>query len=219
MIDDITLFCSIIDFGKGSKALKLANDIGALGGTIFLGKGTVGNHFLNILGVSEIRKEIFVTIIDSSIEDTLYQAMSDKFCLNKPHHGIAFSIPLKNCLEIGNTKYVSKAKKEGVNKLEAIFVIVDKGLSDDVLDSAKEAGSTGGTIIHGRGTALDETEKLFNIVIEPEKEIILIISGAEKTEGIITSINNNLSLDKSNKGVIFTVHVNRSLGLYEDKQN
>lgn len=216
MEDNIILFCSILDFGKGSKALKLAKKVGALGGSIFLGSGTIGNKFLNVLGMLEVRKEIFITIVDKKLEDKLYEEMSSKFNLEKNHHGIAFSMPLKSCLEIGKTKIVSKGKKEGVNDLEAIFVIVDRGLSDTVLDHAKTAGSTGGTIIHGRGAGVREKERLLDMEIEPEKEIILILSKAKKTEDIINAINKNMNIEESNKGIIFVVDVKRSLGLYGD---
>ena len=214
MDEHIILFCSILDFGKGSKALKLAKKLGALGGTIFIGHGTIGNQFLNMLGVLEIRKEIFITIIDEKIENIFYEEMSRKFHLDRAHHGIAFSVPLKNCLEIGGTKIISNTDKKGVSDLEAIFVIVDKGLSDNVLDSAKTAGSTGGTIIHGRGAGFQEKEKLFDFVIEPEKEIVLILSGAHKTEKIINAINQQLNIEESNKGVVFVVDVTRALGIY-----
>ncbi len=74
-------------------------------------------------------------------------------------------------------------------KYEAIFTIVDRGVSDSVIDAATKAGSTGGTIIHGRGgSGTQETAKLFNLEIEPEKDIILILSKVDKTEDIVTSI-------------------------------
>mgnify|MGYP000969149324 CR=1 FL=1 len=215
MEDDLIFFCSILEFGKGSKALKIGRNLGALGGTILLGDGTVANNLLNILGITEIRKEIFITIIDQKTEDLIYEEMSNEFKLDKPNHGIAFSVPLKSCLGIGEMGTVSNPQKEGVSDLEAIFAIVDKGLSDDVLESAQRAGSTGGTIIHGRGTAVEETEKLFNITIEPEKEIILIISNKDNTDKIVNTINQNLDMEESNKGIIFVLDVSRSLGIYK----
>jgi len=36
--NSLILFCSILDFGKGSNALKLSEELGAMGGTIFLGE-------------------------------------------------------------------------------------------------------------------------------------------------------------------------------------
>lgn len=215
MEDDFIFFCSILEFGKGSKALKIGKNLGAFGGTILLGDGTVANNLLNILGITEIRKEIFITITDKKTENLIYEEMSNEFKLDKPNHGIAFSVPLKKCLGIGQIKTESNLQKEGVRDLEAIFAIVDKGLSDDVLESAQRAGSTGGTIIHGRGTALEETERLFNITIEPEKEIVLIISNKDNTGKIVNNINENLDIEESNKGIIFVLDVSRSVGIYK----
>ncbi len=85
-------------------------------------------------------------------------------------------------------------------KYEAIFTIVDRGVSDSVIDAATKAGSTGGTIIHGRGgSGTQETAKLFNLEIEPEKDIILILSKVDKTEDIVTSIEEKL-MQKQRKG-------------------
>ena len=222
-MDSITeqfmLFCSILDFGKGSKALKISEKAGASGGVIFLGKGTVRQEWLNKLGIIDARKEIVITIIKNRLEDTLYKNLTNEFQLDKHHHGIAFSIPLKYCLELTGKKYSSNPEKKGENKMsyEAIFVIVDKGLAEDVLDAAEEAGSTGGTIIHGRGGGSCEKSILFNIEIEPEKEIILILSREEKTEAIVNSIENKLNIKQPGAGIVFTLDVRRTLGLYQDK--
>lgn len=216
--DKLILFCSIMDFGKGSKALKLAKKSGALGGAIFLGKGTIKNELLNLLGVLEVRKEIFLTIVDEETEDTFYNEMENKFNLDKPNKGIAFSSPLKSFIDIRETEYSPKTEKEGVNNMnyEAIFVIVNKGLSEDVLDAAESAGSKGGTVIHGRGSGTQEKEKLFNIEIEPKKDIILILSKTEKTENIVKSIKDMLNICQVGAGIVFTLGVNRTLGLYEE---
>ena len=62
---------------------------------------------------------------------------------------------------------------------EVIFCIVNAGFTDVVMDAAKEYGATGGTVIHARGTANKEAEKLFSIAIQPEKEIVMILVPAE----------------------------------------
>lgn len=214
----IILFCCILDFGKGSKLLKLSNKLGGVGSTVFLGKGTVKNEILNTLGILETRKEIFVTIIDEHMEENFYDEITKKFSLDKPHHGIAFSIPVKYYLNANGSRNVSNLEKKGVNNLdyEAIFVIVDKGSIDDVLEAAEVAGSTGGTIIHGRGSSTQEKETLFNIQIEPEKEIVLILSKVETTESIVDAIREKLNLHESNAGMIFVMDVSKTVGLYKN---
>ena len=44
-----------------------------------------------------------------------------------------------------------------------------------MVDASKKAGAGGGTIISGRGTGIHEHAKLFNIPIEPEKNIVLTL--------------------------------------------
>ena len=51
---------------------------------------------------------------------------------------------------------------------EVIFCIVNAGFSDAVMDAAREFGAKGGTVLHARGTANPEAEKLFNITVQPE---------------------------------------------------
>lgn len=215
--DRLILFSSILDFGKGSKALRLSQELGAIGGTIFLGRGTVRNEWLNILGIMETRKEIFITIIDEELEDKFYDKMTEKFKLDKPNHGIAFSMSLKYCLEFSGQKYISNPEKKGVNKMDyqSIFVIVDKGSIDDVIEAAESAGSTGGTVIHGRGCGSREKATLFNIQIEPEKDILLILSKTEKTDDIVNAISERLNIHEPGAGIIFVMDVSKTLGLYQ----
>lgn len=213
---DFLIFTCILDFGRGSKALKLSKKLAAIGGTILLGRGTVENEILNMLGATETRKEIFMTIIPRELEDKFYSEALNKFKLNKPHKGIAFSMPIKYCLEKRETEY--KSKRTGVNKMnyESIFVIVDKGLSDDVIEAAKDAGLTGGTVIHGRGSGTQEKAKLFDIEIEPEKDIVLMLSDVEKTERVVEAIDQKLNISKPGSGIIFVMDVSRTLGLYQE---
>jgi hypothetical protein len=70
------LFCCILEYGKGSKMLKLSKQIGAQCETVLLGKGTIKSEWLNILGITETRKEIFLAIIDKEAEDTFYERAS-----------------------------------------------------------------------------------------------------------------------------------------------
>lgn len=215
--EELVLVCTILDYGQGSKALTMAKKAGTVGETIFLGKGTVKDKFLNLLGAYESRKEILVTIADQTVENILYQDLIQKLHLDKPAKGIAFSLPLKKLLQVNGEKQDSEKEPKGVGNMayEAIFVIVDKGLSVDVIEAAESAGSTGGTVIHGRGSGTLEKAKLFNIEIEPEKDIVLILSKADKSEKITNAIDERLQIGEPGAGIIFVLDVTRTLGLYE----
>jgi len=213
------LFCCIIDCGKGNKVIKIAQKIGAISEVIFIGRGTVRNQWLKLLGILDVRREIFISIIDAELESAFYNELNKQLGLNKPKHGIAFSIPIKSVVEIDDREYKSQNIEKGVANMsyEAIFVIVDKGSLDTVIDAAEAAGSTGDTVIHGRGLGNHEKAKyLFNIEIEPEKDIVLILSKADKTENIVNAIRERLNIDNPGAGIIFVLDVKRTMGLYED---
>ena len=216
--NNLIIFCCIVNFGKGSELLKLYRRLGSIGETVFLGRGTVNTKWLNILGVLDIRKEIIVAAFNKDLEDKIYDEISNRFDMNKPHNGIAFSIPLRRCLKVGDSEYKLNLEGKGVDSMdyESIFGIVDRGLSENVIEAARSAGSTGGTIIHGRGSGTRKKEKLFSIEVEPEKDIVLIVSKKEKTENIVNSIGEKLKIEEFNKGIIFVTDVSRTMGLYQE---
>jgi nitrogen regulatory protein PII len=97
----------------------------------------------------------------------------------------------------------------------SMFDVANKDRLDDILDAAEAAGSTGGTVIHGRGAGSQEKAALFNIEIEPEKVIVLILSQVSKTTGIVDAIRDKLDVHKPNTGIVFVMDVSRTFGLYE----
>ncbi len=210
------LICVIIKYGRGSDIIKFSKQHGITGGTIFLGKGTIKNTFLEFLDLAETRKEIVLMAAEFTTAQTALEELNKRYNFSKPHHGIAFSIPIVNIL--GARICTSKVNKEsrGVKEpmYNLIISIVDKGKAEYVIDAATKAGSKGGTIVNARGSGIHETNKLFSMEIEPEKEMVLILSEYHLTEAITYSINNQLKMSEPGNGIIFIQDVNKAYGLY-----
>jgi nitrogen regulatory protein PII len=100
-----------------------------------------------------------------------------------------------------------------VNKHELIITIVNKGYSGDVIDSAKKAGAFGGTILHGRGSGINESTSFFNIIIEPEKEIIITIVEKSLTTSVLECICKDLKLETPGNGIAFSIEISKAVGL------
>jgi nitrogen regulatory protein PII len=96
---------------------------------------------------------------------------------------------------------------------QLIITIVNSGYSDDVMDAARECGAPGGTIVSGRGTARQEAEKAFNILIHPEKDIIFILTTSDKTETILHAIYQKVNLDTLGQGISFACPVDQVVGM------
>lgn len=213
---DIELICVIIDFGLGSKIIKSAKNHGIKGATATLGRGTVSKSIWDFMGLSEIRKEIVYMVAE---KETAYAALVElnkefKFC--KPNHGIAFTTTIGTIIGCKNVK--SKVEDEGgveQSMYQAITIIVDKGKAENVIDAAVKVGAKGGTILNGRGSGIHETTKLFSIEIEPEKEVVMILSESEMTDSIVNSIRVELKIDEPGNGIIYVQDVNKTYGIYK----
>lgn len=98
-------------------------------------------------------------------------------------------------------------------KHEVIFCIVNAGYESLVMDAARQAGAQGGTVIHARGTANKEAESYFNIPIQPEKSIVMILVTAAIKDAVLHSLYRNVGLNTAGQGIAFSVPATRVVGL------
>jgi len=97
-------------------------------------------------------------------------------------------------------------------KYELIIIISNKGFADEIMDTAKEHGARGGTIIHGRGTAAEETIKFFGLTIQPEKELILIVSPKEVANPIMKAVSSKHGTHTKVRALCFSLPVSNACG-------
>lgn len=208
----------IVNFGMGSRILHRAKEHGVSGGTILLGRGTVSNSLLNFLSLHDERKEIVLMGADKHTADQALAELNKEFHFHKPHHGIAFTTSA--CEIVGSRCYHTDDNEEerGVNKsmYQVIITVVNRGNAEDVIEAAQAAGSKGGTIFNARGSGVNETRRLFHMDIEPEKEMVMILSKDDTTEAIVSSIREKLEIDKPGNGIIFIQNVNNVYGIYDE---
>lgn len=99
------------------------------------------------------------------------------------------------------------------NKHEIIFCIINAGFSQVVMEAAKKAGAKGGTIIRGRGTADPESEQLFQISVQPDKEIVMIIVPAGIKDDVLRAVYQEAGLGAESQGIAFSLPVSKAVGL------
>ena len=100
-----------------------------------------------------------------------------------------------------------------MKKYEAVFVIVNAGFSDAVMEAAREAGVTGGTVLNARGTANPQAERFFGLTIEPNKDMIMILIDSEIKEKVLHTLYREVGLKTACQGIAFTLPVNDVVGL------
>lgn len=213
---ELELFWVIVNYGLGSKILHAAKRHGIPGGTIIIGKGTVNCKYLEVLDLCDVRKEILLFLAEKQIAMKAMKNIGKEFQFDKPNHGIAFSTSVENLFGSASWchKSVIRTKSEVRTMHQIIVTIVEKGKADNVMESATKAGARGGTVINARGSGLHEIQKFFSMEIEPERDIVMIITEIEKVEAITAAIRRDLDLDGPGHGLLFVQNVNQTIGLY-----
>ena len=102
---------------------------------------------------------------------------------------------------------------EIMDKYEVVFCIVNSGFSEAVMDSAREAGATGGTVLTARGTANPQAERFFGLTIEPNKDMIMILINSKIKETVLHNLYRDVGLKTECQGIAFTLPVNDVVGL------
>ncbi len=95
-------------------------------------------------------------------------------------------------------------------KNQLIVCIVNAGYSQNVMEAARAAGARGGSIIRGRGSANPEAEEFFNITVQPDKEVVLILVPDEIKDAVMTAVYKNSGLSTDGQGIAFSLPVERT---------
>lgn len=96
---------------------------------------------------------------------------------------------------------------------ELIMCIVNEGFSDLVMDTAREVGARGGTVLNARGTANKEAEKFFSIDIQPQKEIVMIVVHKTLRDEILHALYKEVGLNTPGQGIAFAMPVDNVVGI------
>lgn len=218
------LLITVVNHGVARKVVRASKEAGAEGGTTILGKGTGSHEIVKIFGIPvEPEKEIILTLVTEEKLDGVLKAVVSTAKLDKPGHGIAFVLDIKQIADICHRcmpGVIADTGPGGTGMADSnavaydlIVTIVNKGDAEKVVNSSRKAGAEGGTIMFGRGTGIHEHAKLFGITIEPEKEIVLTLIDRQHTNAVLEAIADEIKLNKPGKGIAFILAVDRVAGI------
>ncbi len=213
------LLISIIDKDKVKKIKKLYEQNHIKYSMEIKGTGTASSSVLNYFGLEEIPKKVMISVIPCNKEKRILQDLQDKIKIYEPGKGIAFTISINSA-----SRYLSKIYEndegeddnmESKREYELIVLIVREGYADLAMDAAKRKGANGGTLISGVGLGSTEATKILGITIEPEKDVVLILTEKAKKKEVMEEISETVGLATDGRGVCFSLAVDNVLGLSE----
>ena len=169
---------AILDRGKRESLEKIYRALGLGMDLSMLGRGTAPRELLSLRGLTPTEKVIMATCTDGSRLKQLFRQAKLQLYIDIPGNGIMLAVPVKSAGGTQALAYLTggiemNQEKPNMNfEYELIYVILNEGYSDDVMDAARPAGAAGGTVIAAKGTGLHQAEKFEGMSLASEKEIV-----------------------------------------------
>lgn len=189
---------------------------------ISLGHGTATREVLNAFGLERGEKVVCMTVVTKETWKTLRRALTETMRLDIPGMGIAFLVPMSSIgggrelqyLTDGQTFARGEETTLKQTEQELLVVIGNQGYNDLIMDAARAAGASGGTILHAQGTGTERSEAFLGIQLASEKDIVLIVCRTKQKNAIMRSIMEKAGMDSKAKSIVFSLPVTDYAGLH-----
>lgn len=192
-----------------------------------LGRGTASDDVLSYLGLEATEKSVLFSVVTPQIKDVLMWELVDTMHIDRPGSGIAVCLHLSSVggrsamqyLISGGTDVepdltVKEEERMSNSGYELVVAIANGGYSDMVMEAASAAGAQGGTVLHTRAADAANGNKFFGMAITEEREMILLVTPAEKRAAIMQAIMEKAGAQSEAQSVVFSVALDEVAGLY-----
>jgi hypothetical protein len=95
-------------------------------------------------------------------------------------------------------------------KYSLICIAVNHGYTEQVMQTAKKAGATGGTVIRARLAGAEQAEQFYGVMLQEEKEIVTILAADTIRDQILEDVNRNFGLRTEAQAIVCAVPVDRA---------
>ncbi len=214
MDKQLMVVLSIVERDKGKKLVKKLEDLGVRMNFQCVGSGTAPTEMMDIFGLGTKDKDIIISL---SARKTVRSIMSDFGTAFESHSKFgglmiiletsAASRVLTELLSYNSNtsseKGTGNMKNEHHNNL--IVISMNEGYSESVMQTAKKAGATGGTVIKGRIADAELIGELKDVEIDEEREILLILAPLKTSKQIMEDVNREFGIKSKANGIITAI--------------
>lgn len=220
MVKKVMALFSIVEQGQGKKLIKeLANHRIAVNFQTF-GFGTAPTEMMDIFGLGTKDKDVIISLgAENSIKEMMAN-FGEAFQSRSKYGGLmivldvsAASRVLSAILNYGNTqkteKGTGKMRNEHNNNL--IVISVNEGFSEDVMQVARKAGATGGTVIKGRLADVERFAEFVSAEVNSERELLFILAPTKTGAQIMEDVNREFGISSAANGIIFALPTEKAI--------
>jgi len=225
------MLVTIVDQSRAARVRSFYGERGV--GAVFSasGTGTASSAVLDYFGLGRSEKSLLFSLLWEDQAKGLIKSLNNKFRLYIPGRGIAFTVKLSSFAGATAMKYLlgpetslreevsmdkAQENQNNAGKYHLIVAIANRGYSDQVMAAARSAHARGGTVVHATGTGSGSAESFFGVNINPDKDMLFIVSTAAAKDEIIKAIVAQVGVSTQAHAIVFSVPVQDLAGIRVD---
>lgn len=208
------ILLSIVERDKGKKLIKELESINIKVNFQCVGQGTAPTEMMDIFGLGSKDKDIIISLGSENAVKDMMSNFGTTFESHSKYGGLMIILKLAaanriltEILSFNDDKNSEKGngsmKNEHHNNL--IVISVNEGYSDDVMQVARKAGATGGTVIKGRLANVEEFADIGKTDVDGEREILCILAPLKTSTQIMEDVNKEFGITSSANGIIVAI--------------
>lgn len=181
-----------------------------------LGHGTATTEVLDYLGLEATEKAVLFCVAARS--PRLVRRAAKDLWLDIPGRGVLMTVPISSIGGVSAKDYLLQGQEaeeimENKQTHELVVAIARQGHTDQVMNAARSAGATGGTIVHAKGAGTDLAKKFFGVSIASERELVFILAKEENRKEIMKAIMTQAGMKSDAEAIVFSMPVSDIAGL------
>ena len=91
-----------------------------------------------------------------------------------------------------------------------ITCVVQRGIADDIINAARQAGAQGATVNFGRGMGVRERLGILGVAVEVEKEVIQVVVSTEQVDRVFETMYLAGKLDTPGMGIAYITQLEKA---------
>lgn len=216
----IMMVFSIITRGKGKKYVESLTKNGMGFHMIANGIGTAPSEMMDIFGLGTNDKDIVITLAPENILNSYLVDVNRGIDGSYEYGGLMMCVRLSaisrlgselvNRTSKGNDTKGGKKKVKNTEKHQLILVSVNQGYTDAVMQTARQAGAMGGTVMRARLSESSMMEQFGESAVQSEREIITIFAPLGTASKIMEDINRAHGVLSEANGIVMALPVDKA---------
>ena len=191
-----------------------------------IGHGTARSSYMSYFGFNDIEKRITFSMIPSTCEHTVLDAVGRELKLYLLGRGIAFTLPLSGISSLLEDAVLSSpekadeketrspvTKKEKTSMHELVIAVVEQKYTDIAIDAARAAGATGATVFHTKSISNAAVEERMGTALPEQTDSIFFLTNEEYKLKIMEAVRDAAGLKTEGGAVIFSLPVDDIVGI------